>query len=229
MQSRADILTVRQIAQALGDLNQDVVFVGGAVISLYVTDPGAPEMRPTQDVDLFVEVINQKDLEALRQKLVRRGFTQSPEDEVICRFRFEGIYKIDVMSTKAVGRAPANPWFAPGKKDVETRIIEDQTIRVLSFPYFLASKFAAFHSRGSDARTSKDFEDVVYLLDNREEAVSEILKTDAIVKEYLRAEFSEMSKNPSLQEAILSHLEPESQTSRYHRLQDLLTRCIQAI
>lgn len=229
MQSRADILTVRQIAQALGDLNQDVVFVGGTVISLYVTDPGAPEMRPTQDVDLFVEVITQKDLEALRQKLVRRGFTQSPEDEVICRFRYDGIYKVDVMSTKAVGWAPANPWFAPGKKDVETRIIEDQAIRVLSFPYFLASKLAAFHSRGTDARTSKDFEDVVYLLDNRAEAVPEILNTAATVKEYLCAEFSEMLQNPSLQEAILSHLEPESQTIRYHRLQDLLTRCIQAI
>ena len=44
-----NLSVVAEIAQALGDLNQSVVFVGGAVISLYTDDPAADEVRPTQD------------------------------------------------------------------------------------------------------------------------------------------------------------------------------------
>jgi hypothetical protein len=32
------------------------VFVGGATLGLWITDPAAPEPRPTKDVDLIVEV-----------------------------------------------------------------------------------------------------------------------------------------------------------------------------
>ncbi len=32
---------------------------------------------------------------------------------------------------------------------------------------FLATKFEAFKDRGGDYRTSHDFEDIVYVLDNR--------------------------------------------------------------
>ena len=33
--------TVAAVAQALGDLNEEVIYVGGAIISLYVDDPSA--------------------------------------------------------------------------------------------------------------------------------------------------------------------------------------------
>jgi hypothetical protein len=38
-------------ATALGPLIDDVVFVGGASVTLWITDPGAPTPRPTKDVD----------------------------------------------------------------------------------------------------------------------------------------------------------------------------------
>ncbi len=37
-------------AQALGALKDEVVFVGGAVVDLFITDPAAPRPRFTQDV-----------------------------------------------------------------------------------------------------------------------------------------------------------------------------------
>jgi hypothetical protein len=42
-------------ADALGPLLDEVVFVGGATITLWITDPGAPRVRPTKDVDAVVE------------------------------------------------------------------------------------------------------------------------------------------------------------------------------
>ena len=43
-------------AAALDDLLPEVVFVGAATVELWITDPGAPPARPTNDVDVVVEV-----------------------------------------------------------------------------------------------------------------------------------------------------------------------------
>ena len=50
------IRAIETIALALGDLNDQVVYVGGAVVGLYVDDPGAPEVRPTKDIDVVLEI-----------------------------------------------------------------------------------------------------------------------------------------------------------------------------
>jgi hypothetical protein len=43
-----------RIANALGGLNNEVVFVGGATVSLYIDDPAAEDIRPTKDIDLSI-------------------------------------------------------------------------------------------------------------------------------------------------------------------------------
>jgi hypothetical protein len=50
---RQSIEAIKTIAKALGYLNEQVVYVGGAVAALYANDPGAPEIRPTKDVDYY--------------------------------------------------------------------------------------------------------------------------------------------------------------------------------
>ena len=45
---------LRRIAEALGELREQVVFVGGAVAGLLVTDPLAESVRATRDVDAVV-------------------------------------------------------------------------------------------------------------------------------------------------------------------------------
>ncbi|MFN6946797.1 MAG: hypothetical protein ACK4ND_17755 [Cytophagaceae bacterium] len=46
----------KKIARALGELNEKVVFVGGAVVSLYIDDPSADDVRPTKDIDISLEI-----------------------------------------------------------------------------------------------------------------------------------------------------------------------------
>ena len=48
-------------ASVLGDLVDEVVFVGGATVTLWITDPTAPPRRPTKDVDVIVEVAARAD------------------------------------------------------------------------------------------------------------------------------------------------------------------------
>jgi hypothetical protein len=43
-------------ADNLGSLLDEVVFVGGATVALWITDPGTPPVRPTKDVDAPVRL-----------------------------------------------------------------------------------------------------------------------------------------------------------------------------
>ncbi len=216
---------IRKIAGALGAMNEQVVFVGGATVSLYINDPAADDVRPTKDVDISLAIASLGELEVIREQLIRKGFKQSPEDDIICRFRYEDI-KVDVMSTKAVGWAPANPWFASGFEQKEIVEIEYQKIQILPLPYFLASKFSAFNDRGTkDPRTSHDFEDIVYVLDNRTDIVEKLAKVPDDVRSYLADQLQRILDDMVMQEAILGNLFYETREERYQRI----IKCIKQI
>ncbi len=164
--TRINRLATKRVATALGELNEKVVYVGGGIVSLYIDDPAAEDVRPTKDVDISLEIVSLDQLDSLRERLNEKGFTQSHEDKVICRFRLEDI-KVDVMSTQTIGWAPGNRWFKDGFHSSFLYDLDGLSIRLLPLPYFMVSKFDAFHDRGSkDPRTSHDFEDIVYLLNH---------------------------------------------------------------
>ena len=64
-----NIDTVAQVAKALKDLKSKMIFVGGAIVSLYTDDPSADEIRPTKDIDLTTELVTYTDLLNLQEKL----------------------------------------------------------------------------------------------------------------------------------------------------------------
>ena len=64
-----------------------LVLVGGCATELLVTDKAAPLPRPTQDVDMVVEVVNLADYYQLENQLRSLDFTQTEDDHgVICRW-----------------------------------------------------------------------------------------------------------------------------------------------
>lgn len=218
-----------KVAKALGDLNERVVYVGGAVVSLYIDDPSADDVRPTKDIDISLEIASLGELERLRETLQEKGFRQSHEDDVICRFRYEDI-KVDVMSTKGIGWAPANPWFAPGFDRKVLYQLEDLAIFLLPLPYFLATKFTAFYDRGSkDPRTSHDFEDIVYLLNHTSNVTEHVINSGDDVKQYVKECFSKILSDNVQQEAIIGNLYHENQMVRFNLIVEKLKNTIDAI
>jgi len=215
---------IKKIAIALDELNEQVVYVGGAVVGLYINDPAAEDVRPTKDVDISLSVASIGKLEYVREELNKKGFVQTAEDNVICRFRFEDII-VDVMNTKSIGWAPANPWFAPGFDVKETVEIEEQKIYILPLPYFLATKFAAYNDRGNnEPRMSSDFEDIVYVLDNRVDIVEQILNSPNDVKHYLKEEFMKVLGDSVKQEAIIGNLFYENRDERFQIILEKLKK-----
>lgn len=213
MRRTIDTETIFEIATALGDLREKTVFVGGAVVSTYVTDPAADEVRPTKDIDIALEIVSLVQLENLREELARKGFYPDPEANVVCRFTYNGIL-VDVMSTQEIGWAPANRWFYEGFKNTEVLVLQSEiSINVLPLAYFLASKFDAHHSRSTDPRTSHDLEDIIFILDNRKDLVPNILSAPASVLDFLKDEFRILLQ-PEMGEAVLCHLNPFSRKER---------------
>jgi len=209
-----NLSAVQTIANALSDLNKKVVFVGGAVVSLYSNDPAADDMRETEDVDITLEITSLVELEMIRELLTQKGFTQSADDKVMCRFHYKGIV-VDVMSTEEMGWAPGNPWFKSGFLHLQQRQVGEITINILPLAYFLATKFSAYHGRGgNDPLASHDFEDITYILDNRTDLVEEIHNSPVEVQSFLKVEFKEIIDSNLLQEAILGNLPYQIQTAR---------------
>lgn len=220
---------IKKIALALGDLNEQVVYVGGATVGLYINDPAADDVRPTKDVDISLSIASIAELEQVREGLNKKGFTQTADDNVICRFRYDDV-KVDVMNTKAIAWAPANPWFGPGFVLRESLEIGEQRIYILPLPYFLAAKFAAYNDRGkNEPRTSHDFEDIVYVIDNRTTIVKQLLNAPNDVKSFLREEFSMILNDEVKQEAILGNLFYESRDERFDMIIQNLKEIVNGI
>lgn len=58
----------------LGDIKDDVVFVGGATVGLYIDDKAAPEPQPSEDIDCVVEIATYGEWCAFEEKLRKKGF-----------------------------------------------------------------------------------------------------------------------------------------------------------
>jgi len=80
----------------------------------------------------------------------------------------------------------------------------------------LASKFVAHSDRGgNDPRMSHDFEDIIYILDNRTDWQQLVGNSDNKVKTYLLEQFQNILDSNRMQEAILGNLYYETQDIRY--------------
>ena len=73
-----NIAVVAEVSKALMELNNQMVFIGGAVVSLYTDDPSADEIRPTGDIDLTLRVVSFSDWAKLHERLAQLGFSPDP-------------------------------------------------------------------------------------------------------------------------------------------------------
>ena len=131
---------VKAVAHRLGDLREHVVFLGGAVVGLLTSDSAVGEARPTKDVDLIVDIASRAEYADLETKLRAAGFKNDlSEDAPICRW-LSGDVKVDVMPTDPALLGFGNRWYAQAVNHAETRKVGKWRIRVVSAPFFLATK-----------------------------------------------------------------------------------------
>jgi hypothetical protein len=198
---------IARIAEQLGELRLEVVFLGGAVTGLLLSDPAAPEVRATEDVDLIFEAATWLEHVRLSERLRQLGFVEdASEGAPICRWIAAGI-KVDVMPTGVPSIGCDNPWYAPSMAQAALTRLGDLEVRVISAAFFLATKLTAFEGRGrGDYRASRDIEDLVAVVDGRPELSEEVRQSPADLQAFLADRLGRMLADPLFLEALPGHL-----------------------
>jgi predicted nucleotidyltransferase len=188
MSSAQNIHMLEVVAQALGpDLCSQVAFVGGCTTALLLTDEFSLEdVRYTDDVDLVVHLTGYAQWPRLMERLRGQGFMESQQDEVNCRMRL-GELKVDFMPDDAAILGYSNLWFAPGFANAQPYTLPNGCqIRLFTPPYFLGTKLEAYAGRGANnPLESKDLEDILNLVNGREELQQEVQAAAPELRAYL--------------------------------------------
>lgn len=220
-----NVVLLETVARHLGtELREALVFVGGAVVGLLITDPAAPAVRPTEDVDLIVKALAQADFRAVERRLIQQGFTHDlSADAPICRWRI-GHLAVDVMPTLENVLGFANRWYPLALDSASPTTLPSGTpIRLITAPAFIATKLEAFDGRGrGDYLFSHDLGDAIALIDGRDTLLAECHASPADLRTYLAHRWSALLHNPAFLEALPGHLPGDAASQ--DRLPDLLDK-----
>ncbi len=188
----ATIEMIKVVAVALGELNERAVFVGGATVPFYLPEAYLSQARPTEDIDVVMEVIGRNAGTINDEVLREKGFQHDISDGApICRWVYLG-FKVDVMSTDSSAVGFTNHWYKEGAETAIEIISKPVPVKIFSLPYFLASKIVAFRDRGqNDYMSSRDMEDIISLLEVADEALLENIlpQVSQDLRAFLKKEF----------------------------------------
>jgi len=183
------------VAKAIGDdLCERLVFVGGCTTALFITDPITLEdVRATDDVDLIVDLTGYGEWAQLQNQLRQRGFSESPEDDLICRMRL-GDLKVDFMPDDEEILGFSNRWYEKGiTTAVAHSLTPELNIKRLTPGLFVATKLEAYRGRGGDdLLMSHDLEDILIVVDGREELIAEVQDADADIRNFIAEQFRDL-------------------------------------
>ena len=199
-----NVQMVEMVAQALGELCDELVFVGGCAAGLLCTSPNAPPPRVTYDVDVVAAVAALAAYHALEKRFASRGFARdvSP-DAPICRWRF-GEVEVDLMPSDERILGFANRWYPLAIASAAlVTLPSGRQIRLISAPAFLATKFEAFATRGQgDLMSSHDFEDIINVIDGRPGIEAEVSDAGSELVVYLASRFEEITRHPDFENTL---------------------------
>ncbi|MDA3616685.1 hypothetical protein [Polluticaenibacter yanchengensis] len=198
MSQHQNIVRLKAIHHALGNIQNEVVYVGGAILSLYANQP-ILEVRATSDVDIIIEIVTYGQRAALEEKLRGLGFEHDIASGIICRFRYDG-FIVDVMPTNDNTIGFHNIWYAEAFTNAVTCALDENVnIRIPTAAHYIATKLEAFKGRGqNDGYSSHDFEDIIFVLQTRSTIWAEINASKPELLNYLKTHFTDLYNNPLL-------------------------------
>jgi len=212
------------IARGLGDLCEELVFVGGCATGLLVTTVRAQTIRMTEDVDLIAKVTSAQEYHAAESRLASRGFKHDMSPGApICRWRYDEI-KVDLMPSGTNVLGFHNRWY-PLAIETADRVILDNgmEIRLINAPTFIGTKLEAFKGRGNnDFLLSHDLEDIITVVDGRPELLSEMESAPQELRNYVATQLSNLLKSRAFLEALPGHLPADTMSQK--RLPTLIER-----
>jgi hypothetical protein len=196
------------VAWGLAPLQEKVVFLGGSVVGLLLTDPASPPVRPTQDVDVLVETVSYARFASVETTLRALGFEpDQTEGSPICRWLIHGI-KVDIMPPDPTALGFSNRWYPETLRSARPyQLRPGVQVELVSPACFLATKLEAFSSRGhGDYLSSADIEDFVVVVDGRAEIPDDVRASVPEIRGFLASECKKLLSSQAFLEALPGHL-----------------------
>jgi predicted nucleotidyltransferase len=201
------------IAQALGPVCEEVIFVGGCATGLLLTQDRPEAIRITEDVDIVAQALTVRDYHSIEKKVRLRGFTNDMRPNApICRWVYKQV-TLDLMPTVKEILGFANRWYPLAIETAQPVVLPSGLqIRLICAPVFIATKLEAFKDRGTSADGqpdylgSHDLEDIMTVLDRRPELLAECAAMPLELRQYLSYEFSKMLRDIDFSTTLAGHL-----------------------
>jgi hypothetical protein len=196
-----------EITAKLDALGLNHVFVGGSIVEFLLDNPGLSLMRPTDDLDLIVEVMAGRNYSEVEEKLRGAGFAHDMSPSApICRWLHEGTI-IDIMPTDGALIGLNTAWFAEALATARPHVIGGVSVPLISPVAFIATKLAAFADRGEgDYLGSHDLEDIITVIDGRATIADEIALAEPQLRAFVVVSIGNLVTNSDFQESLSGQL-----------------------
>jgi len=207
----SNLLLLEDASAKLYALLDEVVFVGGATLSLLITNSGAAPVRATIDVDVIAEITTYREYHDFSEHLRACGFTEDTrEDAPLCRW-VHGSLTLDAMPVEGI-LGFSNRWYRGAFAAAQqAKLPSGRRIRAISAPYFLGTKMEAFRGRGEqDFYASHDLEDFVSVIDGRDSICEEIACAPDDLRGYLADGAGELLTEARFRDALPGYLLPDA-------------------
>jgi predicted nucleotidyltransferase len=202
-------LQLYRTAMLLRPVLDRIVFVGGVVRGLLVTDSAVKGPRATGDVDAIIEIYTLPQYQAFESELRKLGFKNDMrEGAPFCRYVYETL-TLDVLPTEpALGFS--NRWYPHAHRtatnhEISVAGMEPLRIRVISATSFIATKLVSYLDRGRGDRYHRDLEDIIVLVDGRPSLVDELEQEAAELRRYVAEEIARLLAD-DLEQYVPGHL-----------------------
>jgi predicted nucleotidyltransferase len=199
-------------ARLLKPVLDEVVFVGGSITGLFVSDPAAGAVRATFDVDVITRITSYEGYVGFSERLRKLNFEEdTSEGAPVCRWK-NGDTTLDVMPLDENILGFSNRWYKDAMDGAKVIELEaGLEVQVVTAPYFCATKIEAFKGRGQgDYLSSRDLEDLITVVDSRPELVEELQSAPDAVRSYIVAAVSHLLGSSEFIDALPGYLLPDA-------------------
>ena len=113
-----NIGALRAVAQKLDQTGLAYAFTGGAIVNLLLDNPELSPVRPTDDVDVIIELLSNNRYSEIEAKLRKQGFKHDiSEGAPICRWLLNNVI-VDIMPTEGAQIGLNTQWFKEALESV---------------------------------------------------------------------------------------------------------------
>ena len=208
--STPNLGALRAVAERLDGLGLNYAFIGGSIVNLLLDDPTFSPARPTDDVDVIMEIMTSERYSDIETRIHNLGFDHDMrEGAPLCRWVL-GNLTVDIMPTEGGHLGLNTAWFKEALATATEQIIDHTSLKLVSAAGFLATKYVAFVDRGKgDYYASHDLEDFITVVDGRASIVAEVDQAAPELRGYLIESVKALLASATFDEALAGHMPPD--------------------